>query len=60
MLRVQAAHAEPDAPPETAAALRAELEAMAGWLGLERVAVMPRGDLAPALGRVAASPARLM
>jgi len=48
-LRVQAAHAEPDAPPETAAELKAELELMAGWLGLEQVAVMPRGDLAGAL-----------
>ncbi len=41
VLRVQAAHAEPDAPPETAAALRAELELMAGWLGLGGVAVAP-------------------
>ena len=48
-LRVQAAHAEPDAPAETAAELRAELESMAGWLGLERIEVVPRGDLAPAL-----------
>jgi uncharacterized protein YcaQ len=50
-LRVQAAHAEPDAPPDTAAALHEELAAMAEWLGLERVVVVPRGDLAPALGR---------
>jgi uncharacterized protein len=48
-LRVQAAHAEADAPAETASELRAELEAMAGWLGLERLDVVPRGDLAPAL-----------
>jgi uncharacterized protein len=48
-LRVQAAHAEPGAPAETAAELRAELESMAGWLGLERLDVVPRGDLAPAL-----------
>jgi uncharacterized protein YcaQ len=46
VLRVQAAHAEPDAPPDTAEALRAELETMAGWLGLGGVAVEPRGDLA--------------
>ena len=52
-LRVQAAHAEPGAPPETAAELRAELESMAGWLGLERLDVVPRGDLAPALGATA-------
>ncbi len=52
-LRVQAAHAEPGAPPETAAELRAELESMAAWLGLERLEVVPRGDLAPALGATA-------
>jgi uncharacterized protein YcaQ len=61
-LRVQAAHAEPDAPPGTAAALGEELEAMARWLGLEHVAVVPRGDLAPALaardGARRAAPAR--
>jgi uncharacterized protein YcaQ len=49
VLRVQAAHAEPDAPPHTPEALRAELELMAGWLGLAGVAVEPRGDLAPRL-----------
>ncbi len=50
-LLVQAAHAEPGAPGDTAGALRDELRAMAGWLGLERVTVVPRGDLAPALAR---------
>ena len=49
VLRVQAAHREPEAPPETAEALAAELRLMAGWLGLERVQAAPRGDLAPAL-----------
>jgi uncharacterized protein len=48
-LRVQAAHAEPDAPPGTAAELRAELESMARWLGLERLDIVERGDLAPQL-----------
>ena len=50
-LLVQAAHAEPGAPPETAEALRAELERLAAWLGSVDggVVVMPRGDLAAAL-----------
>lgn len=48
-LLVQAAHAEPAAPPDTAGALAEELIAMAGWLGLDEVRVSGRGDLAPAL-----------
>jgi uncharacterized protein YcaQ len=52
-LRVQSAHAEPHAPPETAAELRAALESMAAWLGLERLDVVARGDLAPALAGTA-------
>jgi uncharacterized protein YcaQ len=49
-LRVQAAHLEPGADAaETAAALAEELRAMAAWLGLARVAVAERGDLAGAL-----------
>jgi uncharacterized protein len=48
-LLVRAAYAEPCAPPETATELAAELDRMAGWLGLDRVVVEPRGDLAPAL-----------
>ncbi|WP_439817875.1 winged helix-turn-helix domain-containing protein [Zavarzinia sp. CC-PAN008] len=48
-LRVHAAHAEPHAPPHTAEALALELRAMADWLGLERVAVTPAGDLGLAL-----------
>ena len=49
-LRVQAAHAEPgvdDAP--VAVNLAAELQSMADWLELDRVATTDRGDLAPAL-----------
>jgi uncharacterized protein YcaQ len=49
VLRVRSAYAEEHAPPETAAELAAELAMMAGWLGLEDVAVEPRGDLAAAL-----------
>ncbi len=49
VLRVQAVHAEPDAPAHTAAALAAELDELAAWLGLGGVAVTDRGDLAPAL-----------
>lgn len=49
VLRVQAAHAEPDANEETPARLAAELGLMAGWLGLDRVEVAPKGDLAAAL-----------
>ncbi|HEX8661191.1 MAG TPA: crosslink repair DNA glycosylase YcaQ family protein [Brevundimonas sp.] len=45
-LLVQAAWREPDATPETAARLAAELKRMAGWLGLEGVEVVGKGDLA--------------
>ena len=48
-LRVRAAHGEPDAPKEIAAALMEELGQMAGWLGLERVRVESRGGLARVL-----------
>lgn len=49
VLRVQSAWAEPDAPPDTASELAAELALMADWLGLSDVVVTPRGDLAAAL-----------
>jgi uncharacterized protein YcaQ len=48
-LLVQAAHAEPDAPPETAAALADELRELATWLRLGPVEVAGPGELAPAL-----------
>jgi uncharacterized protein YcaQ len=44
-LLVQSAHAEPGAPAETGEELRAELESMARWLGLEAVVASGRGDL---------------
>ena len=49
VLRVQAAYAEPTAPPETPEELADELRLMAKWLGLSDIAVAPRGDLAPGL-----------
>lgn len=52
-LVVKAAHAEPSAPAETAEQLVAELQQLAGWLGLASLTVEPRGDLAPALRSLA-------
>lgn len=50
VLRVQAAHAEPGHDlAYVASELAAEVTLMAGWLGLGGVAVVDRGDLAPAL-----------
>jgi uncharacterized protein YcaQ len=49
-LRVRGAYAEPLRDPAAIAGpLAEELRLMAGWLGLGRVAVDRRGDLAPAL-----------
>ena len=54
VLRVQSSHAEPWATAATPAKLAAELKLMAGWLGLERVEVEPRGELAADLAAAAA------
>jgi uncharacterized protein len=48
-LLVHAAYAEPGAPRAAASALAGELTAFARWLGLDRVVVGRRGDLARAL-----------
>lgn len=48
-LLVQAAWREPDATADTAARLAGELKRMAEWLGLERVEIVGKGDLAAAL-----------
>ena len=49
VLMVQAAHAEPWVGEATPVRLAEELQLMAGWLGLERVRVEPKGDLAERL-----------
>ena len=50
MLRVNAAWIEPGSDSwEVATELASELKVMAEWLSLERVEILPRGDLAPAL-----------
>jgi len=49
VLLVQASHAEPSAGPGTAEALAVELRRMAGWLGLDDVVVVGKGDLAAPL-----------
>lgn len=55
VLRVHAAYAEADAPPETAAQLFDELKQMQSWLGLEAIEVTPTGDLGPALADISTS-----
>ena len=52
VLLVQAAWREPDATAETASRLAGELRRMAGWLGLDGVEVIGKGDLAEALADV--------
>ena len=58
VLQVRAAWSEHPAPaPEVAEELALELADMARWLGLDSVAVWPRGDLAPALAAAVGTPA---
>jgi uncharacterized protein YcaQ len=58
-LLVQGAHLEPGlAAPAVTGPLAAELELMAGWMGLGRVQVRPNGDLAARLARAVASGTR--
>jgi uncharacterized protein len=53
VLRVNAAWIEPGHDSfDVASELASELKIMAEWLGLERVEILPRGDLAPALAGV--------
>ncbi len=57
-LRVLSAHAEANGIAERAAGrIAAELAAMAGWLGLERVDVADRGDLSETLRKAGRSAA---
>jgi hypothetical protein len=48
-LLVRSSWSEPEAPAQTAHELAEELRVLASWLGLDDVAVEPRGDLAAAL-----------
>jgi len=54
VLLVQSAWREADAPAHTAEALARELRSMAEWLGLDDIAIVPRGDLAADLTAVMA------
>ncbi len=47
--RCRRRHAEPGAPAHTAEALAPSCAALAAWLGLDDVATVDRGELAPAL-----------
>lgn len=53
VLRVLATYAQAGAPPETASELLEEFRLMQSWLGLERMEVVPKGDLGPELAKLA-------
>lgn len=53
VLRVLASYAQAGAPPETAAELLEEFRLMQSWLGLERMEIVPKGDLGPELAKLA-------
>lgn len=58
-LKVQASHAEPRVKKGAVAkALYQELQSMAEWLGMERIEIRERGDLADALRDVAGTAAQ--
>jgi uncharacterized protein YcaQ len=53
------AFAEPQTEPKTFVhAVAAELQSMAAWLGLEKIAISKYGDLAPMLRSALSSNAR--
>jgi uncharacterized protein YcaQ len=59
VLRVVGAFAEPQTEPKNFVhAVAAELQSMAAWLGLEKIAISKYGDLAPMLRSALASNAR--
>lgn len=55
-LLVHGAFAEAYAPTDTAEELAVELRRLAGWLGLDTMAIGTRGDLAPGLATLAGNP----
>lgn len=59
VLRVNAAYAEPCAPPHVAIELLEELRLMRDWLGLAALEIVPAGDLGPSLADAAASTPRV-
>ena len=54
-LHVLSAYAEPEAPPETAESLHAELCHLAAWLSLDNIVIANKGDLASKLRKQASA-----